>query len=52
MFAEPSPACPKYALARMGKLRDELRLPMVPATAAARALMDDAMAHAGLASHL
>ena len=49
MFAEPSPACPKYALARMGRLRDELRLPMLPATAAARALMDSALAHAGIA---
>ena len=52
MFAEPSPACPKYALAKTGLMRDELRLPMLPATAAARALMDDAMAHAGLTSHL
>ena len=52
MFAEPSPACPKYALSRMGLTRDELRLPMVPATPAGRALMDAAMAHAGIASHL
>ena len=52
MFAEPSPACPKYALWRMGRMRDELRLPMVSATAAARALMDAAMAHAGVATHL
>ncbi len=49
MFAEPSPACPKYGLARLRMLRDELRLPMLPATAAARAAMDAAMAHAGIA---
>ena len=49
MFAEPSPACPKYGLSRLGMVRDELRLPMLPATATARGLMDHAMAHAGLA---
>ena len=49
MFAEPSPACPKYALARMRMIRDELRLPMLSATATARALMDKALAHAGIA---
>lgn len=48
MFTEPSPSCPKYALSRLGKIRDELRLPMIPATEAARAQMDQAMAHAGI----
>ena len=48
MFAEPSPAGPKYGLSRLGMLRDELRLPMLPATDVARGLMDRAMAHAGL----
>ncbi len=48
MFAEPSPACAKYGLSRLGLVRDELRLPMLSAGAAARGLMDGAMAHAGL----
>ena len=48
MFAEPSPAGPKYGLSRLGRLRDELRLPMLSATPAARTLMDRAMVHAGL----
>ena len=48
MFADPSPAGPKYALSRLGMMRDELRSPMVPATEAARNLMDRAMVHAGL----
>ena len=41
-----------HALSRMGLMRDELRLPMGSATAAARALIDAAMAHAGLDAHL
>ena len=49
MFAEPSPACPKYALSRMGRMRDELRLPLLPASPAARGAMDEALAHAGIA---
>ena len=48
MFAEPSPAMPKYGLARLGRVRDELRLPMLPASEAARTLMNRAMVHAGL----
>ncbi len=48
LFAEPSPAGPKHALARLGRLREELRLPMVPLTASARDLVAAAMVHAGL----
>ena len=48
MFAEPSPACPKYGLSRLGRMHDELRLPMMSATPTARTLMDRAMVHAGL----
>jgi 4-hydroxy-tetrahydrodipicolinate synthase len=32
LFSEPNPAPLKAALAMQGLLRDELRLPMVPAT--------------------
>ena len=49
MFADPSPAGPKYGLSRMGLMRNELRLPLLPASEAARNLMDAAMAHVGIA---
>ncbi|WP_420392610.1 4-hydroxy-tetrahydrodipicolinate synthase [Acuticoccus sp.] len=48
LFAEPSPAGAKYALAKLGKLNNELRPPLVPASPRAEALIDHAMAHAGL----
>ena len=48
LFVEPSPAGPKYALSLLGRASDEVRLPMVPVTAPARALIRQAMAHAGL----
>ena len=47
---ETSPAPVKYGAARMGLCRDEVRLPLVPATANARAVMDEAMEKAGLIS--
>ncbi len=48
LFSETSPAPTKYALARLGLMREELRLPMVPVGEATRALVDGAMRHAGL----
>ena len=48
LFVEPSPAGPKYALSLMGRTSDEVRLPMVPLSAPARALVRQAMAHAGV----
>ncbi len=48
LFVDPNPAGPKFALAQMGKLRNELRLPMVPASAAAQKAVSAAMAYAGL----
>ena len=48
LFVEPSPAGPKYALSLLGRMSDEVRLPMVPVTAPARALIRQAMAYAGL----
>ncbi|AEP10001.1 4-hydroxy-tetrahydrodipicolinate synthase [Micavibrio aeruginosavorus] len=47
---ETSPAPVKYGAARMGLCRDEVRLPLVPATTNARAVMDEAMEKAGLIS--
>lgn len=48
LFVEPNPAGPKYALAELGRITDELRLPMLPATAAARDAIRQAMVHAGI----
>ncbi|HMF07292.1 MAG TPA: 4-hydroxy-tetrahydrodipicolinate synthase [Methylocella sp.] len=48
MFVEPSPAGPKFALSLLGKILGEIRLPMLPATESAQAVIKAAMAHAGL----
>lgn len=48
LFMEPSPAPVKYALSLLGKMSDKLRLPMVPASDAAKAAVRGAMVHAGL----
>lgn len=44
MFFETSPAPAKYAMSRLGLCTDELRLPLVSASPAARKAMDEAMA--------
>ena len=48
LFVEPNPAGPKCALAELGRVRDEVRLPIVAATPAARATIRAAMLHAGI----
>lgn len=48
LFCETSPSPVKYGLSRLGMCRDEMRLPLLPATEKARKAMDDAMAEAGL----
>ncbi len=48
LFAEPNPAGPKAALAMLGRMSDEVRLPMLAASESARGLVRDAMVHAGL----
>lgn len=48
LFCETSPGPIKYAVSRLGIGSDEVRLPLVPASAAARKAVDDAMAFAGL----
>ncbi|WP_036257518.1 4-hydroxy-tetrahydrodipicolinate synthase [Methylocapsa aurea] len=48
LFFEPNPAGPKHALAMLGKIADEVRLPMLPASPAALAPLKAAMIHAGL----
>jgi 4-hydroxy-tetrahydrodipicolinate synthase len=49
LFADASPGPVKYALSRIGRCSEELRLPMIPPSSAARAAVDAALAHAGLA---
>ncbi len=48
LFLEPNPAGPKYALSVLGRMREELRLPLVTVTEKARAEIRSAMMHAGL----
>jgi 4-hydroxy-tetrahydrodipicolinate synthase len=48
LFCETSPAPVKFGAALLGKARDEVRLPLVPATAGARDRVRAAMRHAGL----
>ncbi len=48
LFIETSPSPAKYALSVLGLTRDEMRLPLIPASKTARAAVDAALAHAGL----
>ena len=48
MFIEPSPAPVKYAGSLLGICTDEVRLPLVAASDAARVRIREAMASAGL----
>lgn len=46
LFCESSPAPVKYAASKMGLCTDQVRLPILPASAGARARVDAAMQHA------
>jgi 4-hydroxy-tetrahydrodipicolinate synthase len=48
LFVEPSPAPAKYAASLIGTASDEVRLPLVPASDAARAKIRDAMTASGI----
>ncbi|WP_404404471.1 4-hydroxy-tetrahydrodipicolinate synthase [Pelagibacterium halotolerans] len=48
LFIEPNPAGVKYAAARIGLIKEDLRLPLVPVTETTRKAIDDALVHAGL----
>ena len=48
LFVEPNPAGPKCALAELGRMESEVRLPMVAASAGARETIRAAMVHAGI----
>lgn len=48
LFLEPNPTGSKYGLSLLGKIEEELRLPLVPISEGTQAEIRDAMAHAGL----
>src|SRR6202045_4485403 len=48
LFIETNPAPAKYALSVLGKIADTVRLPMVPLAETSKAVVRDAMVHAGL----
>jgi 4-hydroxy-tetrahydrodipicolinate synthase len=48
LFVETSPAPVKYALSLLGKCENKVRLPMVPVSEKAQAVVRQAMVHAGL----
>ncbi len=48
LFCESSPSPIKYAMARLGYCAEDIRLPLLPATAATRAQVDAALAELGL----
>jgi 4-hydroxy-tetrahydrodipicolinate synthase len=48
MFCEPSPAPAKYACSLLGLCTDEVRLPIIPCSDAAKTQIRSAMTHAGL----
>jgi 4-hydroxy-tetrahydrodipicolinate synthase len=48
LFCEPSPAPAKWALARLGRGRPAVRLPILPLTDAGQALVERALGDAGL----
>jgi 4-hydroxy-tetrahydrodipicolinate synthase len=49
LFTDASPAPTKYALEKLGRMSGELRLPLAPASDAARRAVDAALTHAGIA---
>ena len=48
LFREPSPSGAKYCLSKLGRVRNDLRAPLVSVSDEAAAILDDAMRHAGL----
>jgi 4-hydroxy-tetrahydrodipicolinate synthase len=48
LFCEASPAPTKFALAQLGRMQGELRLPLVPLSPSGQRIVRDAMVHAGL----
>ncbi|WP_298958125.1 4-hydroxy-tetrahydrodipicolinate synthase [uncultured Roseibium sp.] len=48
VFLEPPAACVKYALSRLGRCSDEVRLPLTPVTDETKQALNQAMGAAGL----
>jgi len=48
LFIETNPSPAKYALSVLGKMSDDVRLPMVPLSEKSKAAVREAMVHAGL----
>jgi 4-hydroxy-tetrahydrodipicolinate synthase len=48
LFLEPNPGGAKYALSVLGKMREDLRLPLVKVSEPTRVEIRAAMVHAGL----
>ena len=48
IFLEPGLVGAKYALSRLGRCGEEVRLPLAPLGPATKARIDEAMRHAGL----
>lgn len=48
LFLETNPAGPKYALQRLGRIRGDLRLPLVTISPSVQDEIDSAMRHAGI----
>jgi len=48
LFVETNPSGPKFALSVLGRISEEVRLPMVPVSDSTRATIRAAMTHAGL----
>jgi len=48
LFVETNPSPTKYALSVLGKITEDVRLPMVPVSEPTRAVVRSAMVHAGL----
>jgi 4-hydroxy-tetrahydrodipicolinate synthase len=48
LFTDASPGPTKYALARLGRMQPDVRLPISPPSEASRAAVDAGLAHAGL----
>ncbi len=48
LFVESSPAPVKFALSRLGRIREDVRLPLAPVRRETRELLEGAMRHAGI----
>jgi 4-hydroxy-tetrahydrodipicolinate synthase len=48
LFIEPNPTGVKYALSVLGRIEDEVRLPLVKVSDPTRVQIRSAMVHAGL----